>query len=132
MMFLLGKHAIFGDAPPTYFRSMEAVRLPSLAIVQAINLPPVPLPSTRTSYVSGSTRGVGLVSRAHIYTFGFGLSCPDLLTGTIRLRIPKVCSQAEASEDGTYLIRRTSFPFPAYLISIQNGQPIRAAMPEAK
>jgi hypothetical protein len=54
MMFLLGRHAMFGHAPPTYFRSIEAVRLPSLAIVQAINLPAVPLPSTTTSYLSGS------------------------------------------------------------------------------
>src|SRR6202035_3488269 len=54
MMFLLGRQATFGHAPPTYFRSIEAVRLPSLAIVQAINLPAVPLPSTRTSYLSGS------------------------------------------------------------------------------
>src|SRR5437868_7785777 len=53
MMFLLGRQATFGHAPPTYFRSIEAVRLPSLAIVQAINLPAVPLPSTRTSYLSG-------------------------------------------------------------------------------
>src|SRR5437868_9889580 len=53
MMFLLGRQAIFGHAPPTYFRSIEAVRLPSLAILQAINLPAVPLPSTRTSYLSG-------------------------------------------------------------------------------
>ena len=54
MMFLLGRQATFGHAPPTYFRSIEAVRLPSLAMVHAINLPPVPLPSTRTSYFSGS------------------------------------------------------------------------------
>src|SRR5437667_9385464 len=54
MIFLLGKHAMFGHAPPTYFRSIEAVRLPSLAMVHAINLPPVPAPSTRTSYFSGS------------------------------------------------------------------------------
>src|SRR6266446_4602199 len=53
MMFLLGRQATFGHAPPTYFRSIEAVRLPSLDIVQAINLPAVPLPSTRTSYLSG-------------------------------------------------------------------------------
>src|SRR4029077_3922055 len=53
MMFLLGRQATFGHAPPTYFRSIEAVRLPSLAIVHAINLPAVPLPSTRTSYLSG-------------------------------------------------------------------------------
>lgn len=45
---------MFGHAPPMYFRSIEAVRLPSLAMLQAINLPPVPLPSTRTSYFSGS------------------------------------------------------------------------------
>jgi hypothetical protein len=36
------------------FRSTTAVRFPSLAIVQATNLPPVPLPRTRTSYSSGS------------------------------------------------------------------------------
>src|SRR5262245_57070438 len=54
MTFLLGRQAIFGHAPPTYFRSIEAVLLPSLAIVQAINLPPVPLPSTSTLYFSGS------------------------------------------------------------------------------
>ena len=34
------------------FRSTTAVRLPSLAIVHATNLPPVPLPSTTTSYLS--------------------------------------------------------------------------------
>src|SRR6266404_1660029 len=54
MTFLLGMQAMFIHAPPTYFRSIEAVRLPSRAIVHAINLPPVPLPSTRTSYLSGS------------------------------------------------------------------------------
>src|SRR5262245_39857077 len=52
MTFLLGRQAIFGQEPPMYFRSTTAVRLPSLAIVQAINLPAVPLPSTRTSYFS--------------------------------------------------------------------------------
>src|SRR5215472_3741857 len=51
-MFLLGRHAMFGQDPPIYFRSMTAVRLPSLAIVQPINLPAVPLPSTTTSYCS--------------------------------------------------------------------------------
>src|SRR5437870_1634940 len=54
MTFLLGMQAMFIHAPPMYFRSIEAVRLPSRAIVHAINLPPVPLPSTRTSYLSGS------------------------------------------------------------------------------
>src|SRR5580704_8946328 len=54
MTFLLGRHATLGHAPPIYFRSTTAVRLPSLAIVQAINLPAVPLPSTRTSYFSAA------------------------------------------------------------------------------
>src|SRR5215475_10091832 len=52
MTFLLGRHAMFGQDPPIYFRSMTAVRLHSLAIVQAINLPSVPLPNTTTSYFS--------------------------------------------------------------------------------
>src|SRR5262245_8913004 len=52
MTFLLGRHAILGHDPPIYFRSTTAVRLPSLAIAQAINLPAVPLPSTITSYSS--------------------------------------------------------------------------------
>src|SRR4051812_32977262 len=54
MIFLLGRHAMFGHEPPMYFRSIEAVRLPSRANVQAISFPPVPLPNTRTSYFSGS------------------------------------------------------------------------------
>src|SRR5215510_3922384 len=57
MTFLLGRHAMFGQEPPTYFRSMTAVRLPSLAIVHAANLPAVPLPSTRTSYFSAALTG---------------------------------------------------------------------------
>src|SRR5580658_10475939 len=36
---------------------MTAVRLPSVAIVQAANLPAVPPPSTRTSYFSGAFMG---------------------------------------------------------------------------
>src|SRR6476660_3622647 len=52
MIFLVGRHAMFGHAPPTSFRSIEAVRLPSRAIVHAISFPPVPAPSTRTSYFS--------------------------------------------------------------------------------
>ena len=37
---------MFGHAPPMYFRSIEAVRLPSLAMLQAIK--------GTTSYFSGS------------------------------------------------------------------------------
>lgn len=54
MMFLLGRQAMFGQDPPMSFRSTTAVLLPSLAIAQARDLPPAPLPSTRTSYLSAS------------------------------------------------------------------------------
>src|SRR5580704_11882335 len=54
MTFLLGRQAMFGHDPPIYFRSTTAVRLPSLAIVQAANLPAVPPPSTRASKFSGA------------------------------------------------------------------------------
>src|SRR5207253_10143036 len=50
--FLLGRHAMFGHAPPTYFRSMTATRLPSEPRVQARSLPPAPLPRMTMSYSS--------------------------------------------------------------------------------
>src|SRR5215469_3653056 len=53
MMFLLGRQAMLGQEPPIYFRSMTAVFIPLLARLHEINLPPAPLPSTRTSYSSG-------------------------------------------------------------------------------
>src|SRR6266478_8744611 len=49
MMFLLGRHAMFGHEPPTYLRSTTTTRCPFCAEVQAISLPPAPLPSTRRS-----------------------------------------------------------------------------------
>src|ERR1700733_3204216 len=52
--FLLGRHATLGQDPPTYFRSMTAIRLPSLAMVHVITLPAVPPPSTMASYLSGA------------------------------------------------------------------------------
>ena len=41
-----------GHDPPTYRRSMTAVRLPCEASVQARSLPGAPLPKTNTSYAS--------------------------------------------------------------------------------
>src|SRR5580658_6342152 len=58
MTFLLGRHATLGQDPPTYFRSITAVRLPCLPIVHAITLPAVPPPSTRTSYFSAALIGL--------------------------------------------------------------------------
>src|SRR6266850_6585847 len=52
MMFLLGRQAMFGHEPPTYWRSTTTTRCPFCAEVQAISLPPMPLPSTRRSYSS--------------------------------------------------------------------------------
>ena len=51
MTFLVGRHAMFLE-PSTYFRSMATVFIPSLARVQEMSLPPVPLPNTRRSYSS--------------------------------------------------------------------------------
>src|ERR1700679_256842 len=44
MMFLLGRHAIFGHDPPMYLRSIAATRFPSPAKVHAAIVDPVPPP----------------------------------------------------------------------------------------
>src|SRR5205807_1374079 len=54
MMFLLGRHAMFGQEPPRYLRSTVATRCPCSANVHARNFDPVPLPSNRRSYSSAS------------------------------------------------------------------------------
>jgi hypothetical protein len=53
MTFLLGKHATLGQEPPMYLRSTTAVRLPSLAIVQAM-FAGCTAACTRTSYFSAA------------------------------------------------------------------------------
>ena len=53
--------------------------VPSLAIVHAINLPPALLPSTRTSYLSGSL--VALIP------FGLWRSPDRISTGTPAVRV---------------------------------------------
>src|SRR5438309_3003835 len=52
MMFLLGRHAMFGQEPPTYFRSTTTVFIPFLARVQERSLPAAPLPRMSRSYSS--------------------------------------------------------------------------------
>src|SRR5260221_13608313 len=44
MMFLLGRHAMFGHDPPMYLRSTTATCLPSPAKVHAAMVEPVPPP----------------------------------------------------------------------------------------
>src|SRR6266404_6129808 len=53
MMFLLGRHAIFGHDPPIYFRSMTATRFPCPANVHAAIVDPVPPPRITRSNSSG-------------------------------------------------------------------------------
>src|SRR6266478_6880937 len=52
-MFLLGKHAMFGQEPPMYLRSTTATRLPSPANVHAAMVEPVPPPRISRSNSSG-------------------------------------------------------------------------------
>src|ERR1700730_12127724 len=49
MIFLLGRQAMLGQEPPTYFRSITATCFPFLANVHATYLAPSPLPSTTMS-----------------------------------------------------------------------------------
>src|SRR5215510_4871199 len=52
IMFLLGRQATLGQAPPSGPRSTKAVRRPSWPRVQAISFPAAPLPRMRFSYLS--------------------------------------------------------------------------------
>src|SRR5438132_3091560 len=53
MMFLLGKHAMFGHEPPMYLRSTTATCFPSPAKVHAAMVEPVPPPRITRSNSSG-------------------------------------------------------------------------------
>src|SRR5258707_9455573 len=53
MMFLLGKHAMFGHDPPMYLRSTTATCFPSPARVHAAMVEPVPPPRITRSNSSG-------------------------------------------------------------------------------
>src|SRR5271165_2359737 len=69
MIFLLGRQAMLGQEPPTYFRSITATCFPCLASVQAMYLEPSPLPSTTTSYSSGCGIGICIVVVSGHITF---------------------------------------------------------------
>src|SRR5919197_3275846 len=53
MMFVLGKHAMFGHDPPMYLRSMTATCCPCPANVQAAMVDPVPPSRITRSNASG-------------------------------------------------------------------------------
>ncbi len=53
MMFLLGKHAMFGHDPPMYLRSTTATCFPSPAKIHAAMVEPVPPPRITRSNSSG-------------------------------------------------------------------------------
>ena len=52
-LVLAGRQLVFGQEPPINLRSTTAVRRPDLAMCQASNLPPAPLPRTSISKRSG-------------------------------------------------------------------------------
>src|SRR6266436_499340 len=52
MIFLLGRQAMLGQEPPTYFRSTTAVFIPFVASVHERSLPAAPLPRMSKSYSS--------------------------------------------------------------------------------
>src|SRR5580704_6373958 len=78
MMFLLGKHAMFGHDPPIYLRSMTATRFPSPAKVHAAIVDPVPPP--RISKSKSST--LDSLGRCTDEVFG-GLFMPALSKKTL-------------------------------------------------
>src|SRR5439155_8365057 len=75
MMFLLGRQAMLGQEPPTYFRSITAVFIPFLASVHERSLPAAPLPRMSRSYSSASR----LVSWEFILFFAQLLVSVELL-----------------------------------------------------
>ena len=108
--FLLGRHATYGQDPPNEFRSTTAVRFPSLAVVHATNLTPVPLPRTRTSFL-GVTHSIQLLSAA-----------------------PNKCDVAEqiyvAEFTSTFIIEpdRRNRPCPSVLLRARHTSPLLSAV----
>src|SRR3989442_1389256 len=79
MMFLLGRHAMFGQEPPTYFRSIAAVFIPFLASVQERSLPATPLPRMSKSYSSALIADavlplVAVLSKCVSFSYHFAVS----------------------------------------------------------
>src|ERR1700761_6682801 len=61
MMFLLGKHAMFGHDPPMYLRSTTATRFPSSAKVHAAIVDPVPPPRiSRSKFSTDDCRDISV------------------------------------------------------------------------
>src|SRR5437667_11800009 len=60
MIFLLGRQAMLGQEPPTYFRSISATFIPFLARVEERCLPAAALPRMSRSYSSALIGDAGL------------------------------------------------------------------------
>src|SRR5712672_2330118 len=75
-MFLLGRQAMLGQDPPTYFRSITAVFIPCLASAHDVSLPAAPLPRMRRSYSSICEDVFILKGLVHPAEIG-GLSSPS-------------------------------------------------------
>src|SRR6478736_6015963 len=99
MTFLLGRQAMLGQAPPTYRRSMTAVRLPCEPSVQARSLPAAPLPRTTTSYSSGCAMISSCESQNHdhlpvgLVGFHGAVRLPDVLEAEHARRLRAVTAR---------------------------------------
>src|SRR6266436_913311 len=85
MTFLLGRQAMFGQEPPTYFRSTTTVFIPFLARVQERSLPAAPLPRMIRSYSSGSMTGADLPA-----VLGSSKCCVLFILFPISIYFPRV------------------------------------------
>src|SRR5579863_3157884 len=101
---------MFGHDPPTKPRSTTAVRRPSLALVQAVSLPPAPLPKISTSY-----RSISLIVIASPYVIWLHVIFPPvrMLThgGSFRLR-RNGCATAAKPLDVAEKLSRAEPPAP--------------------
>src|SRR3979411_2865523 len=91
MMFLLGKHAMFGHDPPMYLRSMTATCFPSPAKVHAAMVEPVPPPRITRSNSSGCVFMRFFLSERQVHSGLSWISPGQLLTlprATVHSRLP--------------------------------------------
>src|SRR6202030_3525973 len=95
MIFLLGKHAMFGHDPPTYLRSTTATRFPSPAKVHAATVEPMPPPRITRSNSSGCVFMRFFLSDRPVHS-GLSLISPGqpvtLPRATTHSRLPGQCA----------------------------------------
>src|ERR1043166_7241709 len=84
MTFLLGRQATFTHYPPMSVRSTTAVRLPPLAIAQAINLSPRATAKNKHLIMVSLTHASDLLHRVtNVTVVRYELSCQAAMVSTI-------------------------------------------------